>query len=118
MQLTMAASHSAGARDGPAVRRGRKYRARSPRSANALAANTRYALSVIPKIAGMESRANTMSTDKMATTTTSSGVAARRPLSRVKQRVALISGSDRHHFPQEVHGAVVTDVRFLTRRPQ
>ena len=63
--------------------RTRKNRARRPSSAKALAVKTMNGSSVTPNTAGMESRANRRSIDPMATSTSSSGVATRRPSTRV-----------------------------------
>ena len=53
----------------------RKYRCRSPSSANRLAEKTRNGSRVRPKIAGMESTANSTSVTPIAMTRMSSGVA-------------------------------------------
>jgi len=64
----------------------RKYRCRRPSSANRLAEKTRNGSWVRPKIAGMESTANSTSVTPMAMTRMSSGVAWRRPRTRVVGR--------------------------------
>ena len=58
----------------------RKYRARSPRSAKALAVKTRNVCDVTPNVAGIESRAKSRSVDPIATITKNIGVAKRLPL--------------------------------------
>ena len=60
----------------------RKYSARSPSNANALAAKTMNASSVTPNTAGIESSANSRSVLPIATSTMNSGVIARRPFRR------------------------------------
>ena len=62
----------------------RKYIARSPRMANALEANTRYVSFDTARIAGTESTAKMMSVISTTNSAASKGVAARRPLTRVK----------------------------------
>lgn len=71
----------------------RKYRCRSPSSANRLAEKTRNGSRVRPKIAGMESTANSTSVTPMAMTRMSSGVAYRRPRTRVVSRAPSPSGA-------------------------
>ena len=58
----------------------RKYSARSPRSAKALAVNTRKVCDVTPNVAGIESKAKSKSVDAMAMITKNIGVAKRFPL--------------------------------------
>ena len=61
----------------------RKYSARRPSSAKALAAKTMKASSVTPKTAGIESSANSRSVLPIAISTMNSGVNIRRPSMRV-----------------------------------
>ncbi len=65
----------------------RKYSWRRPISAKALAVKTMYGSWVRPKIAGMESRANSTSVVPMASMTTISGVSTRLPLVTMKSLV-------------------------------
>jgi hypothetical protein len=53
----------------------RKYKARRPRSAKALAEKTKKVSDVTPKVAGIESRAKSKSVDAIATMTINIGVA-------------------------------------------
>lgn len=65
----------------------RKYSWRRPIRANALAVKTMYGSWVRPKIAGIESTANSTSVIPMASMTTISGVITRLPLFRMKSFV-------------------------------
>lgn len=65
----------------------RKYSCRSPISAKAFAVKTMYGSWVRPKIAGIESSANSTSVVPMASMTTISGVSTRLPLTRMKSLV-------------------------------
>ncbi len=65
----------------------RKYSWRRPIRAKALAVKTMYGSWVSPKIAGIESRANSTSVVPMASMTTIRGVSMRLPLVRMKSLV-------------------------------
>ncbi len=65
----------------------RKYSCRSPIRANALAVNTMYGSWVRPKIAGIESSANSTSVVPIASITTSIGVMTRLPFCRIHSLV-------------------------------
>ena len=58
----------------------RKYSARRPNSAKALAVNTRKVCDVTPNVAGIESRAKSKSVEPIAIITKNMGVAKRFPL--------------------------------------
>ncbi len=81
----------------------RKYSCRRPSSANALAAKTRYASRVRPKIAGIESTAKSRSVVPIAMMTMSIGVMNRLPSSFV---VSL----------SPWYSSVVGSTRFAKRR--
>ena len=61
----------------------RKYRARKPNSAKALAVNTRKVCDVTPKVAGIESKAKSKSVEPIAIITKNMGVAKRFPLTLI-----------------------------------
>ena len=68
----------------------RKYSCRRPISAKALAVKTMYGSWVRPKIAGIESSANSTSVVPIASMTTSIGVISRLPFSHDEQLGAVV----------------------------
>jgi len=64
-----------------------KYRARNPRTANALALKTTNMSVVTPRAAGIESMAKITSVVAMATSAASRGVAESLPSRRVRNRI-------------------------------